>query len=361
MAAAGRYRFDINSKTSIGLISTLRSGDGYQNTVIGIDGRWQTKGHTITAQWLTSDSENLAAFNPRPPEPPLPPKQQGDAFSVGYEFSNRNWGAYASHTSYDKGFRADLGFINQVDNAKSVVGGSRTWHGEDGAKITKMQLRGDWDITHRSDGQLLEREVEAYFSLNGSMQSFIQVGGVKRDRFWAGQLFDESWWNVYGEITPTSRVSFTLFLREGEQIDYRNAKLADISQMEPSINLNIGQGINFRLNHVYQKLSRDDGDVFVANLSDARLSWQFNQRQRLRLSVQYGNTIRDKFLDVRPLEINAEESDLGVQLLYSYKINPRTAFYAGYSEGQYSDDQYTEFFATGRALFTKISYAWQPD
>ena len=361
LAAAGRYRFDINSKTSIGLISTLRSGDGYQNTVIGIDGRWQTKGHTITAQWLTSDSENLVAFNPKPPAPPLPPKQQGDAFSLGYEFSNRNWGGYASHTSYDKGFRADLGFINQVDNAKSVVGGSRTWHGEDGAKITKMQLRGDWDITHRSDGQLLEREVEAYFSLNGSMQSFIQVGGVKRDRFWAGQLFDESWWNVYGEITPTSRVSFTLFLREGEQIDYRNAKLADISQMEPSINLNIGQGINFRLNHVYQKLSRDDGDVFVANLSDARLSWQFNQRQRLRLSVQYGNTIRDKFLDVRPLEINAEESDLGVQLLYSYKINPRTAFYAGYSEGQYSDDQYTEFFATGRALFTKISYAWQPD
>ena len=360
LAAAGRYRFDINSKTSIGLISTLRSGDDYQNTVIGIDGRWQTKGHTITAQWLTSDSENPTAFNPEPPEPPLPKKQQGDAFSLGYEFSNRNWGAYVSHTSYDEGFRADLGFINQVDNKQSVIGGSRTWHGEDGAKITRMQLRSDWDITHRSDGQLLERELEAYFSLNGPMQSFIRAGAVKRDRFWAGQLFDESWWSMYGEITPTSRLSFSLFLRAGEQIDYRNAKLADIVQIDPSITLNIGRGVNFRLNHTYQKLSRDGGNVFVANLSDARLSWQFDHRQRLRLSLQYGNTIRDRFLYNFPLNYNDEVRDLSAQLLYSYKINPRTAFYAGYSEGQFSNDDYPELFATGRALFMKLSYAWQP-
>jgi hypothetical protein len=357
LAVAGRYRFDINNKTSIGLISTLRNGDDYSNMVAGIDGRWQTKGHTVTTQWLTSDSKNPLAFN----SPSLPAKQQGNAFSVGYEFSSRNWGAYASHTSYDEGFRADLGFIAQVDYDKSVIGGSRTWHGKDGAKITRMQLRGDWDITHRSDGQLLERELEAFFSINAPLQSFFQLGALKRDRFWAGQLFDESWWSLYSEITPTSRLSLDLFLRHGQQIDFRNAKLADVTQIEPSISVNIGKGINFRLNHTYQTLSRDGGDVFVANLSDARLSWQFNHRQRLRLSLQYGTTIRDKFLDVRPSEIDAEAGDLSAQLLYSYKINPRTAFYAGYSEGQFSDDQFTELFASNRSLFMKLSYAWQPD
>lgn len=361
LVVAGRYRYDINNQTSIGLISTLRSGGEYQNNVVGIDGRWQTKGHTLTAQWLTSDSENIAAFNSNPPNLPLPQKQQGDAYSLGYEFSNRNWGAYASHTSLDKGFRADLGFIGQVDYDKSVIGGSRTWHGEDGAKITKIRLNGDWDITHRSDGQLLERELEGYFSLNGPMQSFLQLGLLSRERFWQGQLFDESWWSAYGEIIPTSRLNFTLFLRGGEQIDYKNAKLADISQIEPSVNINIGTGINFRLNHVYQRLSRDGGDVFVANLTDSRLSWQMNQRQRLRLSLQYGNTIRDKFVYDKPDEAMSEERDLSAQLLYSYKINPRTALYAGYSEGQYSDDDYPELFATSRALFMKLSYAWQPD
>jgi len=354
LAAVGRYRYDFDGQASIGFISTLRDGDDYQNSVIGIDGRWQKKSHTFTAQWLHSSSENPAAFG-------LPENQSGNAFTAAYDFSNRNWGAYASHTRFGKDFRADLGFINQVDYNKSVIGGSHTWHGEDGAKITRIRINGDWDITHREDGQLLERELEAYFSVNGPNQSFVQLGALKRDRFWQGILFDESWWSLYGEVTPSSRTSFELFLREGRQIDYRNAKLADITEISPTFNFNIGKGINFKLDHTYQKLSRDNGNVFVANLSDARLSWQFSYRQRLRFSMQYGNTVRDLFLYNVPADFNSEASDLGMQLLYSYKINPRTAFYAGYSEGQFSDDQFPDLFASSRTLFTKFSYAWQPD
>lgn len=354
LVVAGRYRFDITNKASIGMISTLRSGDDYSNTVVGIDGRWQTGGHTVTAQWLTTSTENPPAFG-------LAPEQDGDAMTAQYNFSNRHWGANVSHTRFDSGFRADLGFVSQVGYDKSVIGGSHTWHGDDGDKIIQMRLNGDWDITHREDGQLLERELEAYFTVQGPLQSEAQIGALKRDRFWAGQLFDESWLSFYGEIIPNSILSFGTYARTGEQIDFRNAELANITEFQPWINLNIGKGVNFRLDHIYQKLSRDGGDVFIANLSDIRLGWQINTRQRLRLALQYGNTIRDTFLYDFPLDTISEERDLSAQLLYSYKINPRTAFFAGYSEGQYADDDYPELFATGRALFMKLSYAWQPD
>jgi Domain of unknown function (DUF5916)/Carbohydrate family 9 binding domain-like len=354
LAAAGRYRYDFDGQASIGLISTLRSADDYENLVFGIDGRWQKNSHTLTTQWLFSDSENPAAFG-------LADQQTGSALLASYNFSNRNWGANISHTRFDKDFRADLGFVSQVDYDKSVLGGSHTWYGEDGAKITQMRLNGDWDITHRGDGQLLEREVEAYFSLNGPYQSFIQIGTMKRDRFWRNTLFDEGWWSIYGEIVPTSRIQLNIYVRNGEQIDFRNAKIANVTELSPGIIINIGQGISFNLDHTYQKLSRDGGNVFVANLSDARLSWQFNQRQRLRLSMQYGNTIRDEFLYPDPLTVDAKASDLSAQLLYSYKINPRTAFYAGYSEGQFSNDTFPDRFANGRSLFTKFTYAWQPN
>jgi Domain of unknown function (DUF5916)/Carbohydrate family 9 binding domain-like len=354
LAAAGRYRYDFDGQASIGLISTLRSADDYENLVFGIDGRWQKNSHTLTAQWLFSNSENPAIFG-------LADQQSGSALLASYSFSNRSWGMNISHTRFDKDFRADLGFVSQVDYDKYVVGGSHIWYGEDGEKITQMRLNGDWDITHRGDGQLLERELEAYFSLNGPYQSFLQIGVMKRDRFWRDILFDEGWWSIYGEITPTSRIKFEMYLRNGEQIDFRNAKIANVTELSPAININIGQGISFNLDHTYQKLSRDGGDVFVANLSDARLSWQFNQRQRLRLSMQYGNTIRDEFLYPNPLEVDSEASDLSAQLLYSYKINPRTAFYAGYSEGQFSDDTFPDRFASGRSLFTKFTYAWQPN
>jgi Domain of unknown function (DUF5916)/Carbohydrate family 9 binding domain-like len=354
LAVAGRYRYDFDDQASIGLITTLRDGEDYQNSVLGIDGRWQKKSHTFTTQFLHSSSENPPSFG-------LPAQQSGNAMTVQYDFNNRNWGAYTSHTRFGKNFRADLGFINQVDYNKSVIGGSHRWYGEDGAKITQMRLNGDWDITHREDGQLLERELEAYFSINGPRQSFLQVGALKRDRFWQGILFDESWWSLYGEIRPNSRIKLGMFIRKGEQIDFRNAKIADVIEVSPNFNFNIGKGINFNLDHTYQKLSRDNGNVFVANLTDARLSWQLNARQRLRYSLQYGNTVRDLFLYNLPNKFNSETRDLSTQLLYSYKINPRTAFYAGYSEGQFSNDQFTELFANNRALFMKFSYAWQPD
>ena len=41
-------------------------------------------------------------------------------------------------------------------------------------------------------------------------------------------------------------------------------------------------------------------------------------------------------------------------------VNPRSAMYAGYSQGGYSDDQFPGMFSNDRSLFLKLSYAWQP-
>jgi poly(3-hydroxybutyrate) depolymerase len=51
------------------------------------------------------------------------------------------------------------------------------------------------------------------------------------------------------------------------------------------------------------------------------------------------------------------ERDFFVQLLFSYKVNPRTVFFAGYSEGG-AETQDFDMTMTGRAVFLKIGYAW---
>jgi len=353
LSAAGRYRYDFDGQASIGAIGTLRSGDGYENLVGGIDGRWQKGSHTLTGQWLTTRTENPGGLS-------LAGEQDGDAMMAAYNFNNRNWGFNASHTSFDDGFRADLGFISQIGYTKSVVGGSRIWHGADGAKINRVQLRGDWDITHDQDGRLLERELEAYLSINAPLQSYLQFGALSRERFWDGQLFPERWLNFYGEITPLSGLNLGLFVRHGNQIDFANSRLARVTNFEPSVNLNIGKGLSARLNHNYVGLTRDGGDVVVANLTDLRLSWQMNLRQRLRLSVVWQDVERDLSLYNHPGNFDARTRDLGLQLLYSYKINPRTALYAGYSDGRFADDDITGLFIADRTVFMKFSYAWQP-
>ena len=49
---------------------------------------------------------------------------------------------------------------------------------------------------------------------------------------------------------------------------------------------------------------------------------------------------------------------LNSQLIYSYKINPRTALYVGYADG-YFGDQEDPLLQTDRTVFFKIGYAWE--
>ena len=353
LAAAGRYRYDFDGQASVGAIATLRDGDGYSNSVIGIDGRWQRDEHTLSGQYLTSTTDNPHSMG-------MPDHQSGDALAARYQFSNREWGYYGNYVRFDEGFRADLGFISQVGYDKAEIGASHNWYGEEGKAINQMRLNANWDITHAEDGRLLERELEAYFGVNGPMQSYVELGALTRVRYWAGQLFDEHWGGLYGEFQPRAGLSLNAYLRRGRQIDFANAKPAQVTEFRPGGTVNIGRGFSVEVRHTWQRLSRDGGDVVKANLTDLRVGWQLDLRQRLRLALQRGDLVRDTELWTGTGHIDQRERKIDMQLIYSYKINPRTALYAGYSEGRFANDTFNELFPDDRSLFAKLTYAWQP-
>ncbi len=91
---------------------------------------------------------------------------------------------------------------------------------------------------------------------------------------------------------------------------------------------------------------------------DTRLSWQIDPRQRLRLTLQGSDVDRDPTL--YSTAVFEGSRDIGGQLLYSYKVNPRTAFYGGLSYGGFRDDDHPDLFANNRGVFLKYSYGWQP-
>ena len=74
--------------------------------------------------------------------------------------------------------------------------------------------------------------------------------------------------------------------------------------------------------------------------------------------MQASEIDRDQALYAQPVTHHAR--DVAAPLLYSYKLNPRSAVYAGYSEGGYSDDQVLDVFSNTRSVFLKLTYAWQP-
>jgi hypothetical protein len=354
----GAYRYSLTDTSNIGTLITYRSGKDYSSTLSSIDGKWQKGAHTLTGQWMHSDTDDVLGYQATP--------FTGDAYYAAYNYRDREKSFNIQQYRRDPGFRADMGFVGKVDFEQTVIGGSYRWYPKD-SFFTEISVYGDWDITHQvSVERLMEREVEAYINLSGKYQSYMEGGGGKRIRYWNGVTYDESFYSTYGQFTPFKSWKFSMFYRGGDQIDFRNNDIGKIQTFEPGVTGTINDNISLNFSYIDEALRRDGGTVYHAKLLDSRLSWQFNLRQRLRLAVQYGSTDLDMTLDKNYVPgdaTSANYSDIGTQLVYSYKINPRSVFYAGYSDnyfGSNEDNIKTDTFQTARSLFLKFGYAWQP-
>lgn len=349
---AFRYRYDfpnnasLGGNASLGAIATIRNGDDYRNVVEGVDGRWQKGAHTVTAQWLQSSTQ----------DPGDGDSFDGGAYNFEYNYDSRNWTAYAGRNQFDDGFRADLGFIGQVGYTADFAGVNRIWYGAEGAAITqaRLSLRGSQSET--TAGQQLNRFRGISGSMSGPLLSYVEAGHDRFDRYWNGVIFEERLNRIFANFTPVSGLKLELFLRHGDKIDFANTRLATVTTINSEITANIGKSLSIQLDHNYERLSRDGGNVYVANLTDLRISYQFSLRQRLRVALLRGDFQRDPTLSA--FDPPPRDRSINSQVIYSYKVNPRTALYAGYADG-YFGDQLNPLFQTDRTLFVKVSYASQ--
>jgi hypothetical protein len=291
----------------------------------------------------------------------------GQAFSINYRHEARDWFFRADHFANGEDFRADLGFVSRVDRNTTVVGGGYYWWNEN-SWWNRIRLNGDWDIAHNDDGELIEKEVEAYLSIRGDYQSFFEVGYVKRDRVGLRQdpsvlsidnnadLFTEKQFRMFFETQPNEILYINTFASVGDQIDFTNNRLGERFFVEGEVELNIGQHLYVGGFFLYNDFEADEQPLFMAKLLDARFTYQFDTRQFLRLILSYSDIDRNQanYID----SVDAESQDLGWQLLYSYKVNPLTKFFIGVSDSSFNDDSLTRLTSAEQSVFMKFSYAW---
>jgi hypothetical protein len=349
-----RYRRDMGNGSTLGALVTHRAGDGYENLVFGTDGTWRIAGpHSANFQVLGSRTEYPAQVAIDYAQPAGAFTDQ--ALKLEYNYDAREYHFFALYQDVGEGFRADMGFMPQVDYRKPVVGGSRVWH-LTGGFWNQVQLRADWDKTQQQSGAPLEEEVEFSLSGNGRYQSYLEVAMVRRiDQVYAGQHFPHEFYASYGEFTPTSWFSGGLYVRGGGAIDFANVRPATMQLIEPWLTLRPGQHLNLNLSTSFQTLDVTGGTLFDAELVELRATWQFSTRSYLRLITQHVDVRNDPSLYT--FAVDERTQDLNNQLLFAYKINPQTVFFLGYSDGWYAVDE-DDFEQQGRTLFLKMSYAW---
>jgi hypothetical protein len=81
------------------------------------------------------------------------------------------------------------------------------------------------------------------------------------------------------------------------------------------------------------------------------LTYQFDMRSYVRMVVQYTDIIREQALYSD--DVDKRSKYLNTQLLYSYKINPQTLFFLGYSDRGHQDDDLSKILRTDRTVFAK--------
>ena len=352
-STVGRYRFDFGSNSTVGGMVTDRRGDGYSNSVISADTVYRIGDADMVkasfAQSRTEYNDEMALSLGL---------QQGEiadeAVSLEYMHQEREWWALTRYDDFGDDYRSDLGFRPRVGFRSIDARGARIWWGEEGDPWFRKAWGGAVSRTEFQDGSLLGETVQTWANTNGPKESQFQGSFETGRRVYNGVEFDIWEAEAGAFVQVTGDLAFSFDISTGDWIDFTHSRPAQQLFMRPSFRYTIGKHLYIHFAHLFSRLDVDGDRLYTAQAPELRLIHQFNTRAFLRLILQYAEIERDPSLYVDPVDENTE--DLFTQFLFTYKVNPQTALYLGYSDNRFADDSF-DLTRTGRTFFMKLGYA----
>jgi hypothetical protein len=350
-----RYRRDIGENSAVGFLATDREAQDYHNRLAGVDANFRFKeSNQFRFQWIGSDTKYPDSVVTEFAQPEGSFSDQ--ALHVGFIHEDRNWLGYLRFQGVGTDFRADMGFMPQVDIKLYLAGGGYTWQGDSTKWYNKIFVGSDWDQTEDQEGTLIERELEAFAEWSGAKQSFLSLDVGHRQRGFHGSQFDQTFFNYFFEMSPTGSLYFSVDGSLGDRLDVANVRNGDVVRTIPFIRYRAGRHLLFEFKHAYETLDVEGGRLYEANLSEGRVVYQFNVRTFLRVITQYLNVDRNPALYVD--SVRRKERNLFNQILFSYKLNPQTVLFLGYSDNHFGEET-LDLTQKSRTVFLKIGYAFR--
>lgn len=348
-----RYRGDIGKGSTLGFLYTGRMGTGYHNHVVGVDGFLRlTRAKDINFQMLHSSTDypdNVATeFG----------QKQGnfDGNALYAKFSHAShWFNYGlTYEDLGTNFRTDYGFMPRVDTRRINAFIEPVYWGKPGSWVEKMNFNIQGERITDHNGLLTDQDLVFTIIYQGPLQSIGNLIAKIRKEYYNGVTYDLTKYLAAFRMTPVGAFNFIITARIGDAIDYDNSRKADSLMLKPGFEWRIGGHLNVTVNHIYEKLTLRNEKIYTANLLEARLGYHFNTRLFLRAIIQYTDISRNTALYLMP--VDAREKYLFTQFLFSYKINPQTVLFLGYSDNHFGSDE-IPVTRNDRTFFLKIGYA----
>ncbi len=349
-----RYKYDIGNRFTLGGIFTNRSGDEYLNRVAGIDGdlRFSARDRVLVQALRSSTHYPVEIV-----EDFEQPEATFDdwAAEIVYLHNTRTWEWWAVWSDIGKGFRADLGFMPQVNRIHREAGLGYQWNATDSSWYSRMDIKAKIADTVDQTGFLLFHEDVVQFTVEGPIQSHSVIRPSRVREGFDGQQYDFNRLRLHFCGRPNGHSQLWFNLHGGGQVDYVNSRPGDFLNLNAGLWYRFGRHLSLEPGYTRETMDVDEGWLYTTSIAQLAASWQFNPRCFVRAILQH---VDNEFnTDLYDDDRDAEEQRLFTQFLFSYKLNPRTVFFLGYSDNSFANQGHGLVLGD-RTIFAKIGYAW---
>ena len=337
----GRARYDLYSQSYLGAIMTDREFLDSYSRVAGVDGRFRL-GQTHRAQFLavTSSHRDLDGNT-----------LNGPMFNAELRRDGRHLSYSVDFNSIDPDFRTDAGFVRRVDMQQFDADIEYEWWPESWLISWGPQFRYRRNVDH--SGILQDEDFRADMSMRFARNVFFRADAQREMERFQGIDFHKSRFSMRNGINTSRRFSLFYGIDWGEQIRFvENPFLGRMLDYNISLTLLPTSRLNtqFSLDTARFSDMHTGGLVFDVKILRTFTTYQFTDRLMVR----------------NILEHNTGNGKVGINLLFTYRVNAGTAFYIGYDdrlqEGIYLDRERfynRDLQRQQRAFFTKLQYLFR--
>ena len=349
-----RYQREIGSNSGLGVIVTDRRGDDYNNSVIAIDGTFNfTETDSLKVQALQSETDYPDAYSLSTGQPL--DSFDGGAFKLKYNHLTRGLQYYLYYEGIGNTFRAEAGYVPQVNRNYINAGTGYTFWFEKDSPIVYLQAFAAWQHSQVADGQVLYNAFKSWMSIQGPKQSWLYYAYHKYLHHYQGIDYSILTHDLRFNIQPTGNSFYQVTFDQGDRIDYTHNRPGKRLKISPSARLNFGKSFSLDFSHDYERFTVNGERLYLVNLSQVSAEYNFNSRSFIRLITQYQEVRKNQDLYLNIVE--AKERKLFNQILYTYKVNPQTVLYLGYSDNYHHGPDF-QLYQQDKTFFIKLSYAW---
>ena len=355
-AWVGRVTRTFGSGNLLGGVLTHRMAPGYHSTMGGFDALLRPlRSLRVRGQLVASTTLDPAGLVPG--DSNRVRRTTDHAAQIDARYASRNWSGHARLESIGSGFRADLGFVPQVDTRRLETSLARHFWGDGVDWLTRFEASvGSWNV-YTQEGALKERGIWARTEYDGPAQLVVAVNPFWMTEGFAGQEFDRGGVNVSASIAPTERFSLFLRGRGASVVDYANVRLASELEVGAEALLRLGRRLSFALSGTRNSLNHEGVSVSREGVARLRASAAMTPHLFLTLigqgrRVELGSPLPGSVPDIHSWSLET-------QGFLSYRRNGQTQVFVGYTDVNRDLTGTDGLQRQSLTWFFKVAYAWR--